>query len=204
MNGKCATSNAWENELAGSYALLAQVLAEAPRRNRPELYDVEVWRSFPLCGVSPSIAAAAGAVADECPGDEDALVELGADYGRLFVGPPKPAAMPWQTTYANPNATSLSGTPALEVRRCMGNLGLRRSDGNGQLEDHIGTVLMVAAVMADRGLGEDRRAFVERHVLSWIGSLIDAVEAAQLTSFYGAVLRLAREVSSLDAASPTR
>ena len=185
---------------AEAYALLAQVMLEAPRRNDPALYARELWETFPLKGSSEAVDAAAVAVAAACPTDEDSLVAVGADYTHLFVGPPKPAAMPWQTVHANPNATSLSGTPTAQVRQALRDLGLQRDEDNGQLEDHIGNILMVAAVMAERGLNEERRAFVADHVLSWLDSLEKAVGEHEETGLYPAVLSLVRATAEADCA----
>lgn len=184
--------------LAASYALLAQVLLDAPRRNDPALYRASTWRAFPLAAYLGLAAHEAEMVAMACPVDQSSLLNVAVDYTHLFVGPPQAAAMPWQTMHVNPTATSLSGTPTAEVRRQLHDLGLQRDKGNGQLEDHIGNILMVAAIMAERGLDEKRLLFVREHVLSWIDSLANAVSASASTEFYKAVLSLARAVAQAD------
>ena len=196
-----ARANGEQASWAEAYALLAQTLLEAPRRNEPALYDAAIWETFP-CGESfDEVGNAVASVVMACPADDDGLRAVSADYTHLFVGPPKPASMPWQTMHANPNATSLSGTPTAEVRRTLNELGLQRDEENGQLEDHIGNILMVAAVMAQRGLHEQRREFVSAHVLSWIDDLSFSVEANSSTDFYPAILALAKAVAEADAAS---
>lgn len=187
--------------LAAAYALLGQVLLEAPRRNAQILYDSALWMTFPFVDEAPAVARAAQAVAAACPVDEQALRVLGADYTHLFVGPPKAAAMPWQTMYVNPNATSLSGSPTAEVRRRLRDMGLQRDSENTQLEDHMGNILLVAAVMAERGLDNERRLFIRDHILSWADSFAAAVEANGSTGFYRAVVELARVVASMDSES---
>ncbi|MCI8425256.1 MAG: molecular chaperone TorD family protein [Adlercreutzia sp.] len=196
-----ATANEASGSWAEAYALLAQVMLEAPRRNDPALYESALWETFPLAGISESVNTAVAAVAAACPTSEESLVAVGADYTHLFVGPPKPAAMPWQTAHANPNATSLSGTPTAQVRKALRGLGLQRDEENGQLEDHIGNILMVVAVMAERGLDEERRAFVDDHVLSWLDSLEAAVDEHEETGFYSALLAAVRAVSQADCAA---
>ena len=105
-------------------------------------------------------AARAERASDEDGVDEDgvraALIErVSVEYTKLFVGPPVPAAAPWETMYRGSNADASPsapgakegaaygfGEPTFQMRSLLRGIGLELSNENRQYEDHMGIELL--------------------------------------------------------------
>ena len=182
--------------------------------------DPAFWAEFPDFGL-PSVRLAA----DGCAAFAESLAELDSgraveqvsvEYTRLFVGPPKPAAPPWETMYRSDNVTVGFGDPTFEMRRLLREAGLQLSNVNNQYEDHMGLEFLYLSVMCERlaasfadgredeadQLASSIRSFVADHPASWIDALVERVGEAFPEAYFVHVLSLGRELLKALAGEP--
>ncbi|MCI8468054.1 MAG: molecular chaperone TorD family protein [Eggerthellaceae bacterium] len=105
-------------------------------------------------------AAAAGAGATGCPADDAvaagewptprAVQDVAVEFTHLFVGPPQPAAAPWETFYRQEGATVGFGEPTHQMRAALREAGLREAGEMNQYEDHLGIELLLLAELCRR------------------------------------------------------
>ena len=136
----------------------------------------------------------------------DAAVErVAVEYTRLFVGPPSPAAPPWETMHrgggAGESAPVGFGEATFEMRHLLREAGLAQCGDNNQYEDHLGIELLyLCELCRRRAAGETASSdttiagFIERHPLSWLPSLRASVEAAAPNGYFAGLLLLAQDV----------
>ena len=129
--------------------------------------DPAFWEAFPTFGdegvarAAQSCAMWAAAFGRRCESaDQDVVTRCAVEYTRLFVGPPRPAAAPWETAYRAAAAgveTSVGfGQATFEMRELLREAGLGLSNENHQYEDHMGIELLLASELCRRaGEGED-------------------------------------------------
>lgn len=197
---------------AQAFAFAGNTLLKPMTQTSAVGLEAAFWRAFPDFG-SSSVRLAA----DECAAFAESLAELDSEraieqvsveYTRLFVGPPKPAAPPWETMYRSDNVTVGFGDPTFEMRRLLREAGLQLSNENNQYEDHMGIELLYISVQCERlscGLatGQEEmtnelaariRLFAAEHPASWIDLLIERVGEAFPEGYFVHVLRLGREM----------
>lgn len=150
----------------------------------------------------------------------DPVTALSVEYTRLFIGPPSPAAAPWETFYRNEEVTSGFGHATIEMRDALRSAGLQVSNKNNQYEDHIGIELLYvshlcsstqqfepnaqtspaqtspslvgeASSLNEELSGEDIE-FIKVHPLSWIGKLQEKVRLSASQSYYDHLLGLSK------------
>ena len=170
----------------------------------------EFWDEFPDFGderVAAAIEAcqayarSAQALADE---GGDPVQRASVEYTKLFVGPPRPAAPPWETMHRGEGATVGFGEPTFAMQRLLREAGLEVSNENNQYADHIGIELLYASVLCTRAAeagddaGEQARiagklaAFAQDHPLGWIGRLMAAVGEVDSHGYIMNMLALAK------------
>lgn len=135
-------------------------------------------------------------LADPRNATEEAYERLHWDYHRLFVGPCKLPAPPWESAYRIRERQPLP-TETLAVRRRYLSYGVT-STGSAEPEDHIGMELdfmcqttHAALRHAERGeraplmaVLRDQLDFLEQHLLTWVPQFtMDVMRCAQ-TDFY--------------------
>ena len=167
--------------------------------------DPEFWASFPDfddAGVKAALEACkdfARSARQFTADGGDAVTRASVEYTKLFVGPPRPAAAPWETMYRGGGAevTVGFGQATFEMRELLRQAGLEVSNENNQYADHIGIELLYASVLCSRLAeaddGTTREAlsvFVSTHPLAWIGKLQAAVSEAEPHGYISALLTL--------------
>ena len=166
----------------------------------PAFDDVKVALALEKC---QAYAAEAQALAAE---GGDAVQRESVEYTKLFVGPPHPAAAPWETMHRGEGASVGFGEATFEMQRLLCEAGLEVSNANNQYADHIGIELLYASVLCQRAAeacdaGDETRAselesqlasFVRAHPLAWIGRLVTAVTEAEANGYIVRLLELAR------------
>lgn len=134
--------------------------------------------------------------------DDNAAVpgalQASVDFVRLFIGPPKPAAAPWETFYESSKERHVGyGRATVEMKKLLAQEGFALAGSNRQYEDHIGIELLYLSVLCaesnDDGDGKAYR-FIMEHPLRWIESLRSAVDAVGSSSYYSALLEYAQGV----------
>lgn len=185
-----------------------------PMTQTPEVgLDPAFWESFPDFGdadVRRCVDACAhfAAEAAKLPRDE-AVQRVAVEYTHLFVGPPSPAAPPWETLNRKEGATVGFGEPTFAMRGLLREAGLELSNENRQYEDHMGIELLLLSELCRRRAAEsadsrapeaaDVRAFVVDRPLSWIGAFRTRVAADRPNGYFDGLLALAESVLALHA-----
>lgn len=160
--------------------------------------DPLFWKSLPDFGegdIGEAINLCEGIVeriGEEC--GERAVEVVSVEYTRLFVGPPSPAAPPWETMYRG-NTNVGFGEATFEMRNCLHDLGLELSNGNRQYEDHMGIELLFLSELCRRA-GKDNdcenqvRSFIAKHPLSWVDAFLDRIEGVSPEGYFSGLVRL--------------
>lgn len=164
----------------------------------------DFWESFPDFGQeSLSWALAEMIVYVQTldildPGMRDKVVSrISVEFAKLFVGPPRPLAHPWETFYKGEEVRSGYGRPAIEMRNELANLQLAVGGAGNTFPDHMGIELLCLAEMIDRSDTDPTylvRAslFCDAHPRSWIDGFHEAVRANAPGGYYDHLLMIIR------------
>lgn len=170
--------------------------------------DSGFWESFPLFGdqgVADAVQDCAVWAAEferRCQADGQSAVERCAiEYTWLFVGPPRPAAAPWETAHRavadGADSTVGFGQATFEMRELLRNAGLRLCNENRQYEDHMGIELLLLSELCRRAAANDglaaaeASAFAADHPAAWVEGLRSAAAEAVPDGYYAGLLGVA-------------
>ena len=170
--------------------------------------DPGFWESFPLFGdqgVADAVQDCAVWAAEferRCQVDGQSAVERCAiEYTRLFVGPPRPAAAPWETAHravaVGADSTVGFGQATFEMRELLRNAGLQLCNENRQYEDHMGIELLLLSELCRRAAASDglaaaeASAFAADHPAAWVEGLRSAAAEAVPDGYYAGLLGVA-------------
>ena len=170
----------------------------------PSFDDVHVAVALEAC---EAYATAAQQLAAD---GSNPVQQASVEYTKLFVGPPRPAAAPWETMYrpGSEGATVGFGQATFEMRALLREAGLEVSNEHNQYADPIGIELLYASVLCERlaqvdgdaeaqeELAEKLKGFAQDHPLAWIGRLQVAVASVEPTGYIAALLELGRALLS--------
>lgn len=130
---------------------------------------------------------------------EQALHALEIAYNRLFVGPGRPQATPYESFYRDKWGL-LMGPSARDVERRYREAGLKLAADHRDLPDHVATELgfmaylsmrEAEAVDGERGAWlEKERSFLRDHLSVWLPLLCHRVKKASRHPFYTALAEL--------------
>lgn len=199
-----------------AYDLLRRTFLEEPSPAYLEMVSQPgLIEDFPFSGESEKIFEGNRLVAaylkkDDAAG-QDAYDRLHWDYTRMFVGPYKLPAPPWESAYLNEQRL-LFQKETLQVRYAYLKYGFRPRHFRQEADDHLGLELdfmfQLAKMALEKlkagdlfGLSElvnDSRAFLEAHLLKWVPDLTrDVVENAD-TDFYKGMAKILHGYLELD------
>ncbi len=130
---------------------------------------------------------------------------LQADYTRLFIGPGKVVAAPWESVYFNEERLTFQ-EQTLDVRNWYRRFGLEAEKIYHEPDDHIGLELLFLSHLADLGIQalnekDDVRfdelmdaqcKFHKQHVGAWAMTWCGLVEGNARTEFYKGLATLTR------------
>ena len=130
---------------------------------------------------------------------EQAVQQVNVEFARLFVGPPKPAAPPWETLNRNPEATCGFGEATFAMRTLLREAGLCVQNENHQYEDHLGIELLYlsercrAFAQREPSFEEETvvREFVQKHPLAWIPAFHARIRTAAPHGYFDGLVELA-------------
>lgn len=200
-------------QLAEAFAFCGNSLLAPMTQTSSVGLDPSFWRNFPTFD-DERVAAATEGLAQWAEGFVEGAERNGADpalicaveYTQLFVGPPSPAAAPWETMHraygqAAQEVTVGFGEPTFEMRGLLRELGLELSNENRQYEDHMGIELLYLSELCRRraASGEcdgepwsDERIveFVHDHLLAWIDAFASRVREAAPDGYFERLLAL--------------
>jgi TorA maturation chaperone TorD len=130
---------------------------------------------------------------------------LQADYTRLFIGPGKVIAAPWESVYFNEERLTFQ-EQTLEVRNWYRRFGLETEKIYREPDDHIGLELLFLSQLATLGiqalneqddarfeeLWSAQRDFHQQHLGAWALTWCGLVEGNARTDFYKGLATLNR------------
>ncbi len=132
---------------------------------------------------------------------EETVERVRMEHARLFAGPPKPEAPPWETFYAVPGRIGEAGfgEAAFAMRKAFREAGIVLIGENNQYADHMGLELLLVAAVCERFAASSPAAdqaarlsrFVEERPASWAPSFRAAVEAAEPDGYYRGIAEAA-------------
>ena len=163
---------------AREYALLAALLTRTPNRELLDsIADLKV-DATPLGLAHAALAEAARAAK---------LENVEREFFDLFIGIGRGEVMPYGSYYLT---GFLNERPLARVRSDLAELGIARSEGNCEPEDHIATLCEVMAGLASGEFssspGSDEQ-FFKKHVEPWAARFFADLEHAQAARFYRSV-----------------
>ena len=167
---------------AQEYALLSALLARAP--------DAALLKRLAgLRGDASPIGVAHVALAEAASRTTTEKVER--EFFNLFIGVGRGELMPYGSYYLT---GFLHERPLARLREDLGKLGIERTQGNAEPEDHAATLCEIMAGLAGGRLGHagsDQEIF-EKHMAPWIGRFFSDLERAEAADFYRPVGTIGR------------
>src|SRR5215469_5552491 len=155
---------------AQEYALLSVLLARAPDAGLLE-------RLGTLRGDASPLGLAHVALAEAAQRTNVERVER--EYFDLFIGLGRGELLPYGSYYLT---GFLHERPLARLRAHLGKLGLERTPGQAEPEDHAAILCEIMAGLASRRFaapsGSDRE-FFEQHLAQWIGRFFADLEQAE-------------------------
>ena len=168
---------------AQEYALLSVLLARAPDAALLERLGALRGDASPLGVAHVALAEAA---------QRTTVERLEREYFDLFIGLGRGELLPYGSYYLT---GFLHERPLARLRAHLVKLGLERTPGQPEPEDHAAILCEIMAGLASRRFaapaGSDRKLF-EQHLAPWIGRFFADLEQAEAADFYRGVGGLGR------------
>jgi TorA maturation chaperone TorD len=168
---------------AQEYALLATLLSGRP--------DTQTIRRLALLRGDESQLGLAHAALGEAAARVDET-SAGREYFDLFAGLGGDTLLPYASCYLT---GSLYGGPLARLRETLQRLGIERSAGHSEPEDHAAILceIMAGLICGDiAGAAGADREFFEDHLARWIRRFFVDLEQARTADFYARVGSLGR------------
>lgn len=132
---------------------------------------------------------------------DGAAEHIADEFQRLFLGPGKLAAPPWESVYRSPDRLVMQ-EPAFQALRAYVDAGLGYEDMTRCPPDHLAHELgFVAALLTpelETPRGPDRaHAFFVEHIKTWVPEFCSDLEAASPDGFYGGLALMLRGLVAL-------
>ncbi|RSK27562.1 dehydrogenase [Bacillus sp. HMF5848] len=140
---------------------------------------------------------------------KDAVDSLSSDYTRLFIGPLKLKAPPWESAFKSEERL-LFQKETLSVRYAYLQYGFLPENYGKEADDHIGfeldfmfhlSNLLIEKLETNQDVQEilvDQKKFLDDHLIKWGPSFGDALVANADTAFYKGVGKILRGFLLLD------
>jgi TorA maturation chaperone TorD len=175
---------------AQEYALLSVLLARAP--------DAALLERLATLRGDPSPLGLAHAALAEAA-DRTAAERVEREYFDLFIGLGRGELLPYGSYYLT---GFLHERPLARLRADLGKLGIERSRGQAEPEDHAAILCEIMAGLVSRRFpaspGADRELF-EQHLAPWIGRFFADLERAEAADFYRRIGTLGRVFVEIEA-----
>jgi putative dimethyl sulfoxide reductase chaperone len=207
----------WKSLLIGEMLLLgtlAKTLVEFTDKNWVRtLLDEENYDELPFASEQSSSIAGSKLLQKWCIDNKEKSFdtifnELSSDYMKLFIGPEKVLAPPWESVYFN-DERNIFQEQTLQVRQWYRQFGLEPEKLHSEPDDHVGlefaflahlAQLALQALEADDTAAFDQyldaqRRFLLEHPLQWVPLWATLVTENARTDFWRGVALLARGVT---------
>lgn len=190
-----------------AYRFLGRCFYEPPSQEwLGSLVEGRLFEAWPFPSAEQDTAAGLTLLTACCERWEPSMVRaLEWDFNRLFVGPGKMLAPPWESVHRSKTGLTFQEA-ALQVREIYGRFGLQVPAIHREPDDHLALELAffahlseLAADAAARG-GETarlddchqaQRDFLHDHLLEWAPGCLALVETHAETDYYRGTARLA-------------
>ncbi|HEY3365474.1 MAG TPA: molecular chaperone TorD family protein [Symbiobacteriaceae bacterium] len=201
---------------AFAYHLLMQAFLAEPGRDLVRaLAESDALRVFPFGEESALIAQGAdevlGYLGDPGNATDEAFDQLKWDYTRLFIGPDRLPAPPYESAYRSEDRL-LFQPETLAVRQAYLAYGFAPRYLGSEPDDHIGLELNFLSetcrlAVDHAGAGEgaalvavlrDQTSFLDEHVLKWAQAFAADTAAGANTAFYRGMAHLLAGFLSVD------
>lgn len=163
---------------------LAHISGLETLSNAANLFNAELERSGDVSGVP--------------------LLHLQIEYNRLFAGPSKPQAYPYEEAFLNRSGWAVDSGRHITREYIQG--GLKLAPGFKDSPDHISLELEFMSHLCKKEMieGETRdvpgvasyqqqqRSFLENHIVNWVPAFLAIVERSAVLNFYKSLARIAR------------
>lgn len=190
-------------EFADAFAFVGNSLLKPMSQTQSVGLDPVFWVAFPDFG-SDDVARRAdecSAFADDAQAamadGNDVVEQVSVEFTKLFIGPPAPAAPPWETMNCEEGVSVGFGKPTIDMQNILASLGLEVSNENNQYADHMGLELLTLSEMCRRAASgdmsfEEVRSFAIEHPLSWTETLCSKVGTAYPEGYFVRMLGLSQ------------
>ncbi len=174
---------------AAEYALLSILLARAPNADM-------LARLARLRGDASPLGLAHAALAEAAAATTVERAER--EYFNLFIGIGRGELLPYGSYYLT---GFLNERPLARLREQLARLGIERSEGNSEPEDHAAIVCEIMAGIVggifETPAGADRELF-EQHLAPWLGRFFADLERADAADLYRRIGALGRLFISIE------
>lgn len=188
----------YDGRLAQALAFVGNsLLAPVSQIERVGL-DGDFWQDFPDFGM-PAVGRACDRMAHIVEGfdasREEDVRDVSVEFTRLFVGPPSPAAAPWETMYRTGGHVGF-GSATVEMQKRLEQLHLKVSNENRQYADHIGLELLYLSELVRRASEGDEECAREASAFAakmreWVPKLRERISREAPGGYYEGVAGVA-------------
>lgn len=202
----------WEETLMGVilvYGTLGKLLNHFPKLEEIRiLIQQDIFNELPFGGDHPEAQKGLELLQRWSSQSSQAFTDqdfdgLRADYTRLFIGPGKVLAPPWESVYYSEERLIFQ-EQTLKVRAWYRRFGVESEKLHSEPDDHIALELAFLAHLAGLGLQalqneeerefngnlEAQHQFLKEHPLKWAPLWCEMVEEHAQTDFYKGLARL--------------
>ena len=168
---------------AQEYALLSVLLARAPDA-------ALLTRLAALRGDASPLGVAHVALAEAAAATRVEAIER--EFFDLFIGIGRGELLPYGSYYLS---GFLHERPLARLREFLARIGVERSTGQAEPEDHAAILCEIMARLVDRDLDASptvERELFEKHMAPWMGRFFSDLETAKHADFYRRVGTLGR------------
>lgn len=185
------------------YAFLGNSLLSPMSRTESVGLDPAFWRELGglLDGALADSAESLASWAERASADaarSETVQRVSVEFTKLFVGPPKPAAAPWESANGPVDSHVGFGEATFAMRERLRALGLELCNENNQYEDHVGIELLYLSELCHRASeeasgaacdaaapdAEEIASFIREHPLAWVPRLREKVAASQPEGYF--------------------
>lgn len=194
---------------------LCRLLAACHYEPAPEFGEERVFESLrdAAARVDPALEARARALGEAFAGT--ALQDLLVDYTRLFLGPVRALAQPYESVWSGADAALMTDR-TMALVALYGEAGFELDEGFRDLPDHVAAELEFLYLLifrenqarangdpaASRAAGELRRRFLGAHLGAWVEPFAAAVREGAQTAFYRTLADLTAAFVALERRRP--